>query len=137
MQETDEPLWLLLPPQIRARIEERLTADRALSPNLMDAALTRVNKNPVRKRQLETLAHTICDYLADHPKGWGVWPQDTSECLYVGLCLGTWFTKDIERILLDLSPRHLAFLEEECRQSSTALEQYIFDRMTENREADL
>jgi hypothetical protein len=108
-----------------------------LSPNLISSILRSVRANPARERELLSMALRVTRYLEDFPSGWGEWPDDTGEALYVGLLLGIWFAKDIEEQLLDLPEEELAFMEEECRERGLSTEQYLFDRLVEVRESDL
>ena len=84
----NEPVWFLLPSAIIKRLEDKTSQERQLPPNMISTVLARIRANPGRERELLEMARRIRQYVQDFPRGWGKWPNDINEALFVGLILG-------------------------------------------------
>ena len=132
----NEPVWFLLPSAIIKRLEDKTSQERQLPPNMISTVLARIRANPGRERELLEMARRIRQYVQDFPRGWGKWPNDINEALFVGLILGVWFSADIDEQIAELPEEALAALESECRENGVSTEQCLFDRLVEDREGE-
>jgi hypothetical protein len=134
----DEPIWLILPAAIRAKVDWRLgEGETILPPNMLGTILRRLKDDPARAAELRAMAAAIRVYLEEYETGWGTWPlEDTVACMFIGILLGEWYARDIDEQIADFPEADFEFLEAQCKEEGISTEQYLFDRLTEAREGD-
>jgi hypothetical protein len=129
-----QPKWLLLPPFVRDRLSEKTGSDGLLPPNLVEPILERYAQAPERTAELFAMAGRIHEHLNSAEAGWGGWPTDIGECLYIGLILGFWIEQDIPELLLGLAPEELAWLDDHCIARGLSCEQFVIEQILQAKE---
>ena len=120
-----DPHWLLLPPFIRDRLSAKADQEGILPLNLTAPVLQRMEADQARAEALLETALGIHEHLYARLPGWGDWPTDLGDCLYIGLVLALWIEADLPELLLALPEEQLAQLEA-TRAREVCLEQLHF-----------
>jgi hypothetical protein len=137
--EISEPTRAIVAPEIRKRIEARY-GQEIEHGNLPETVLKALRHqlwqepefvNPLIKPALD-LAKTVFD--PENPS-WGQWPDDVLQCASLGLILGILFEKLADQIVLNLSERDLAVLEQRSRNESLSLCDLLFEYITECKQS--
>ena len=66
-----------------------LTRPGSCRPKI-SAIVARIYAEPATRERLYTTAQGLMDHLLSNEPGWGNWPSDTGEALYVGVLLSIW-----------------------------------------------
>jgi hypothetical protein len=125
--------WLLLPPHIRAQIINRTDAEGILPLNLSSPGFEALSRNPNRAKELWRVADSIWAHLESDRPGWGVWPQEVSESLSVGLFLGIIISEQADMLVTELPEEDLAQVEDECKERGICFEQYLIEQILERK----
>ena len=134
MSEIPQLKPLLLPSTIWARLSAKTDSENALPINLSTYVIERLKKDPVRAERLSDLADDIWDHLAARRPGWGPWPDNTEDALAVSMLISLEIEHDADRLILELSPDELGFVERESREEGLSLEQIIINRIVKRVE---
>jgi len=78
---------LLLPPAVRASLDARIDSSGILPPNMVSGLLERIDSDPAARERLHLIAQVLMDHLLSDGPGWGNWPNDIGEAIYVGACI--------------------------------------------------
>ena len=90
---------LVLPPDMIKPIEDRLIAT-GLPLIILAARITEeVIKDPAREKRLIRIAKRIGDHLKSGAPGWGAWPTEVEDALFIGMLLGVWLELPLKRWL--------------------------------------
>src|SRR5262245_48513631 len=81
---------LFLPPAVRTVLDARIDGSGTLPPDMVSAIVARIYSDPIARERLQTIASGIMDHLLSDNPGWGNWPNDVGEAIYVGLILKIW-----------------------------------------------
>src|SRR6516162_2058913 len=81
---------LLLPPAVRTSLDPRIDATGILPPNMISSMVARIYSDPAARERLYSIAQGVMDHLLSDEPGWGNWPNDVGEAIYVGLILRIW-----------------------------------------------
>jgi hypothetical protein len=127
----EEPLWLVLPPSIREHLDSRTDNDNLLPANMLAGVLDRLRKDKKREEELRELAGQIWEHLCAELPGWGPWPLDVGDCLFIGAILGCWVRKDAPQALLDLPAEEFELLNETAKTTGRCVEQIAIQRIDE------
>ena len=103
---------LLLPPAVRTSLDARTDARGRLPPNMVSARVARIYSNPATRERLHERAQGLIDHLLSNEPGWGNWPSDVGEALYISIILKTWFRDAIVAEKPDLTEQELEALEQ-------------------------
>jgi hypothetical protein len=103
---------LLLPPAVRASLDARIDATGILPPNMVSAIVARIYSDPAARERLHERASGVMDHLLSDEPGWGNWPNDIGEAIYVGLILRIWLGDAVALQKPGLSKQELDRLEE-------------------------
>src|SRR5262245_56866543 len=77
---------LLLPPAVYAVLD----ATGILPPNMVSAIAARIYADPAARDRLHNTAQGVLGHLLSDKPGWGNWPNDVGEAVYIGLILRIW-----------------------------------------------
>ena len=80
-------ITLLLPPAVRASLDARIDATGILPPNMVSSMVARGYSAPAARERLQLIAQGLMDHLLSDEPGWGNWPNDVGEAIYVGACI--------------------------------------------------
>ena len=103
---------LLLPPAVCAVLESRIDATGILPPNLVSAIVERIYSDPAARERMHERASGVMDHLLSDEPGWGNWPNDVGEAIYVGLILRIWLRDAVSAEKPGLTKQELNRLEE-------------------------
>ena len=117
---------LLLPPSVCAVLDARVDATGILPPNMVSAIMARIYADPAARDRLHNTAQSIMEYLLSDKPGWGNWPNDLGEAVYVGLILRIWLREAVSAEKPGLTKQELDKLEES-----------VLERIIKRREPDL
>jgi hypothetical protein len=114
---------LLLPPAVCAALQSRIDATGILPPNLVSAIVERIYSDPAGRERMHECASGLMDHLLSNEPGWGNWPSDVGEALYISIILKTWLQDAIVAQKPDLS-----------KQELDQLEQSVLERIVQRKE---
>ena len=103
---------LLLPPAVRTSLDARIDSTGILPPNMVSAIVARIYSDPATRERLHSIAQGIMDHLLSDEPGWGNWPNDVGEAIYVGLILRIWLRDAVSAEKPGLTKQELNRLEE-------------------------
>jgi hypothetical protein len=103
---------LLLPPAVCAVLESRIDATGILPPNLVSAIVERIYSDPAARERMHERASGVMDHLLSDELGWGNWPKDLGEALYVSIIIKIWLGDAVAAEKPGLSKEELDQLEE-------------------------
>jgi|SRR6516164_6835096 hypothetical protein len=103
---------LLLPPAVRTSLDARIDSTGILPPNIVSAIVERICSNPIARERLHDIAQGVMDQLLSDKPGWGNWPNDIGEAVYVGLILRIWLREAVSAEKPGLTKQQLDKLEE-------------------------
>jgi hypothetical protein len=96
-----------------------------------------MKREPAYKDRIYETARAIRDQL-ETQTGWEAdWPEDTHECLAIGVILGVWVERDINELILEVPEEVLVDLEDECRERCVSLEFLMVERVNACRDAGI
>lgn len=127
--------WLLLPSVIRDHLLAKSDSDGVLPINLTNQVIERMREDPVATERLTLDALGIWAHLEADEPGWGVWPSNIEEALFVGILLGFRVAHEADKLILELTEDDLNFVEDHCRDVGVSLEQYLILRIIERIES--
>ena len=117
---------LLLPPAVCAVLDTRIDATGILPPNMISAIVARIYADTAARERLHTTAQGLMDHLLSDEPGWGNWPDDVGEVIYISLMLRIWLRDAIAAERPGLT-----------KQDLDQLEQSILERITKRKEQNL
>jgi hypothetical protein len=97
--------------------------------------MKRLRALPNRRRELWEMAERIFDHLEAELPGWGEWPQDMGEAIFVGVCLGAIVAQEADRLVWALDPEELSDMEATCRTEGISTEEYILRLIVQRKES--
>src|SRR5262249_53415113 len=103
---------LLLPPNVCVALNARIDATGILPPNMVSAIMERIDSDPAARERLNSIASGILEHLISDKPGWGNWPNDVGEAIYVGVLLRIWLGDAVALEKPGLSKQELSQLEE-------------------------
>jgi hypothetical protein len=103
---------LLLPPAVCTVLDARIDSTGILPPNMVSAILERIYSDPIARERLHSIASGILEHLLSNKPGWGNWPNDVGEAIYVSVLFKTWLGDAISAEKPGLSKQELDRLEE-------------------------
>jgi hypothetical protein len=103
---------------------------------MTEAVMKRLREMPKRQRELWEMAQRIFDHLEAELPGWGEWPQDMGEAIFVGVCLGAIVAQEADQLVRELAPEELSDMEETCRTEGISAEEYLLRLIVQRKEAE-
>jgi hypothetical protein len=101
-----------LPPAVCAVLGPRIDATGILPPNLVWGLVARIYADPITCERLHERAQGVLVHLLSDEPGWGNWPKDAGEALYIAVILGMWLEDAIAAEKPGLTKQELSQLEE-------------------------
>jgi hypothetical protein len=105
------------------------------APQHDQTIMKRLRALPNRRRELWEMAERIFDHLEAELPGWGEWPQDMGEAIFVGVCLGAIVAQEADRLVWALDPEELSDMEATCRTEGISTEEYILRLIVQRKES--
>ena len=102
---------LLLPPAVRTSLDARIDSTGILPPNMISSIVARIYSDPAARERLHNVAQGVMDHLLSDKPGWGNWPKDVGEAIYVSVLFKIWLTDAISAGKPGLSKQELNQLE--------------------------
>jgi hypothetical protein len=122
--------WFLMPPELQEKIE----AERLITSGLMRSVIDQVLADPKRKFKLRETTDSIVAHLKLFPSGWGEWPQNSEDCLFIGSLLAAGLLQDLDEKLIEFPEEFIVFLEERCKEEGVETEDILLELFIESRE---
>jgi hypothetical protein len=79
---------------------------------MVSAIMERIDSDPAARERLNSIASGILEHLISDNPGWGNWPNDVGEAIYVGVLLRIWLGDAVALEKPGLSKQELSQLEE-------------------------
>ena len=104
----------------------RIDATGFLPTNMVSSIVARIYADTAARERLHTAAQGLMDHLLSDEPGWGNWPDDVGEVIYISLILRIWLRDAIAAERPGLT-----------KQDLDQLEQSILERITKRKEQNL
>jgi len=117
---------LLLPRAVCAVLGARIDATGFLPTSMVSSIVARIYADTAARERLHTTAQGLMDHLLSDEPGWGNWPDDVGEVIYISLILRIWLRDAIAAERPGLT-----------KQDLDQLEQSILERITKRKEQNL
>jgi hypothetical protein len=79
---------------------------------MISAIVARIYTDPVATDRVHSLAQDLMDHLLSDEPGWGNWPSDVGEAIYIGILLKLWLRDAIAAENPGLAKQELDKLEQ-------------------------